>query len=53
MTKDNTDVLIIKMILDGMAYDEIAEKLDITTKTIQRRLKNIGNQIRNREKKNA
>lgn len=53
MTKDNTDVVIIKMILDGMTYDEIAEKLNISKGTIAFRMKNIGNQIKTKEKKNA
>lgn len=34
-----------------MAYDEIASKLKISTKTIQRRMKAIGDRIK--EKENA
>ena len=51
MAKDNIDRTIIMLILDGMAYDEIASKLKISTKTIQRRMKAIGDRIK--EKENA
>ena len=51
MAKDNLDRKIIMMILEGMAYDEIAFKLKISTKTIQRRMKAIGDRIK--EKENA
>lgn len=51
MTKDNIDRTIITLILDGLTYDEIALKLNISTKTIQRRMKAIGDKIK--EKENA
>lgn len=51
MAKDNIDKTIIQLILEGMAYDEIASKLKISTKTIQRRMKAIGDRIK--EKENA
>ena len=51
MAKDGIDSAIITLILDGVAYDEIASKLKISTKTIQRRMKAIGDRIK--EKENA
>lgn len=51
MAKDNIDRTIIMLILEGLAYDEIALKLNISTKTIQRRMKAIGDKIK--EKENA
>lgn len=48
---DNIDRKIIALILEGLTYDEIASKLDISTKTIQRRTKAIGDRIK--EKENA
>ena len=51
MTKDNIDRTIIMLILEGLTYDEIALKLNISTKTIQRRMKAIGDKIK--EKENA
>lgn len=51
MAKDGIDKAIITLILEGMAYDEIASKLKISTKTIQRRMKAIGDRIK--EKENA
>ena len=51
MAKDNIDRKIIMMILEGLMYDEIASKLKISTKTIQRRMKAIGDRIK--EKENA
>ena len=51
MAKDNIDRTIIMLILEGMTYDEIALKLNISTKTIQRRMKAIGDKIK--EKENA
>ena len=51
MAKDNIDRKIIMMILEGLTYDEIASKLKISTKTIQRRMKAIGDRIK--EKENA
>ena len=51
MAKDNIDRKIITMILEGLTYDEIASKLKISTKTIQRRMKAIGDRIK--EKENA
>lgn len=51
MAKDNLDRKIIMMILEGLTYDEIALKLKISTKTIQRRMKAIGDRIK--EKENA
>ena len=50
MAKDNIDKQIIMMILDGMIYDEIAKSLNISTKTIQRRMKDIGKKLNNIEK---
>ena len=49
MAKDNIDRKIITLILEGMAYDEIASKLKISTKTIQRRMKAIGDRIKENE----
>ena len=51
MAKDNIDKRIILSILEGLTYDEIAFKLNISTKTIQRRMKAIGDRIK--EKENA
>lgn len=51
MAKDNIDRTIIMLILEGLTYDEIALKLNISTKTIQRRMKAIGDKIK--EKENA
>ena len=51
MAKDNLDRTIIMSILEGLTYDEIALKLNISTKTIQRRMKAIGDKIK--EKENA
>ena len=51
MAKDNIDRSIIMLILEGLTYDEIALKLNISTKTIQRRMKAIGDKIK--EKENA
>ena len=51
MAKDGIDSEIITLILEGMSYDEIASKLKISTKTIQRRMKAIGDRIK--EKENA
>ena len=51
MAKDGIDREIITLILEGMSYDEIASKLKISTKTIQRRMKAIGDRIK--EKENA
>lgn len=49
MTKDNIDRTIIMSILEGLTYDEIASKLKISTKTIQRRMKAIGDRIKEKE----
>ena len=49
MAKDNIDREIIALILEGMTYDEIASKLKISTKTIQRRMKAIGDRIKENE----
>ena len=49
MAKDNIDRTIIMSILDGLTYDEIAFKLKISTKTIQRRMKAIGDKIKEKE----
>ena len=51
MTKDNIDRTIIMLILDGMTYDEIALKLNISKGTIAKRMKAIGDKIK--EKENA
>ena len=51
MAKDNIDKTIIMLILEGLTYDEIALKLKISTKTIQRRMKAIGDKMK--EKENA
>ena len=51
MAKENIDRTIIMLILEGLTYDEIALKLNISTKTIQRRMKAIGDKIK--EKENA
>ena len=49
MAKDNIDRTIIMLILEGLTYDEIALKLKISTKTIQRRMKAIGDKIKENE----
>ena len=49
MAKDNIDRTIIMLILEGLTYDEIALKLNISTKTIQRRMKAIGDKIKEKE----
>ena len=51
MAKDNIDRTIIMLILDGMTYDEIASKLKISKGTIAKRMKAIGDRIK--EKENA
>ena len=51
MTKDNIDRTIITLILDGLTYDEIALKLNISKGTIAKRMKAIGDKIK--EKENA
>lgn len=49
MAKDNIDRKIIMSILEGLTYDEIAFKLKISTKTIQRRMKAIGDKLKEQE----
>ena len=51
MAKDNIDRTIITLILDGLTYDEIALKLNISKGTIANRMKAIGDKIK--EKENA
>ena len=51
MAKDNIDRKIIMMILEGLTYDEIALKLKISKGTIAKRMKAIGDSIK--EKENA
>lgn len=51
MAKDNIDRKIIMMILEGLTYDEIALKLKISKGTIAKRMKAIGDRIK--EKENA
>ena len=51
MTKDNIDRTIIMLILEGLTYDEIAFKLKISKGTIAKRMKAIGDKIK--EKENA
>ena len=51
MAKDNIDRKIITMILEGLTYDEIASKLKISKGTIAKRMKAIGDRIK--EKENA
>ena len=51
MAKDNIDRKIIMMILEGLTYDEIASKLQISKGTIAKRMKAIGDRIK--EKENA
>lgn len=51
MTKDNIDRTIIMLILEGLTYDEIALKLKISKGTIAKRMKAIGDKIK--EKENA
>lgn len=51
MAKDNIDRTIISLILDGLTYDEIALKLTISKGTIAKRMKAIGDKIK--EKENA
>ena len=51
MAKDNIDRTIIMLILEGMTYDEIALKLKISKGTIAKRMKAIGDKIK--EKENA
>lgn len=51
MTKDNIDRKIIMLILEGLTYDEIAFKLKISKGTIAKRMKAIGDKIK--EKENA
>ena len=51
MAKDNIDRTIIMLILEGLTYDEIALKLNISKGTISKRMKAIGDKIK--EKENA
>ena len=51
MAKDNIDRTIIMLILEGLTYDEIALKLKISKGTIAKRMKAIGDRIK--EKENA
>ena len=51
MAKDNIDRKIIMLILEGLTYDEIALKLNISKGTIAKRMKAIGDKIK--EKENA
>ena len=51
MAKDNLDRTIIMLILEGLTYDEIAFKLKISKGTIAKRMKAIGDRIK--EKENA
>lgn len=51
MKKDNIDRTIIMSILEGLTYDEIAFKLKISKGTIAKRMKAIGDKIK--EKENA
>ena len=51
MAKDNIDRTIIMLILEGLTYDEIALKLNIAKGTIAKRMKAIGDKIK--EKENA
>ena len=51
MAKDNIDRKIIMLILEGLTYDEIALKLNISKGTIANRMKAIGDKIK--EKENA
>ena len=51
MAKDNIDRTIIMLILEGLTYDEIALKLNISKGTITKRMKAIGDKIK--EKENA
>lgn len=51
MAKDNLDRTIIMSILEGLTYDEIALKLKISKGTIAKRMKAIGDKIK--EKENA
>ena len=51
MTKDNIDRTIIMLILEGLTYDEIALKLNISKGTITKRMKAIGDKLK--EKENA
>ena len=51
MAKDNIDRTIIMLILEGLTYDEIALKLNISKGTIAKRMKAIGDKIK--EKENA
>ena len=51
MAKDNIDRTIIMLILEGLTYDEIALKLNISKGTIANRMKAIGDKIK--EKENA
>ena len=51
MTKDNIDRTIIMLILEGLTYDEIALKLNISKGTIAKRMKAIGD--KSKEKENA
>lgn len=51
MAKDNIDRTIIMLILEGLTYDEIALKLKISKGTIAKRMKAIGDKIK--EKENA
>lgn len=51
MAKDNIDKTIISLILEGLTYDEIASKLNISKGTIAKRMKAIGDRIK--EKENA
>ena len=51
MAKENIDRKIIMLILEGLTYDEIALKLKISKGTIAKRMKAIGDKIK--EKENA
>ena len=49
MAKDNIDRKIIMSILEGLTYDEIALKLKISKGTIAKRMKAIGDKLKEQE----
>lgn len=53
MAKDNFERQLINMILMGMTYDEISEIIGISKGTIAKRMKALGDRIKEKETQNA